>query len=271
MKLVTYQRLDGTWQAGEWRDGAVYSLGKTSILDIIRKGGEVDTSEQFKLQNVPPLRFPYRPPKILCVGRNYPEHATELGNELPKSPLIFSKLPTSVIGDGDPIQWEASLTEQVDWEGELGVIIGTGGKNIREEDAMAHVFGYALANDVTARDLQERDKQWVRAKGMDSFCPLASYVVTADEIPDPHALTIETFVNGERVQHGSTGEMFFKIPFLIAYLSRTFTLESGDLILTGTPAGVGKGMKPPRFLAHGDTVSVRIAEIGTLTNPCVVL
>ncbi len=270
MKLVTYQKRDGSWQAGELRDGAIHSLGNVNLLDIIIKGGEVDTSEQFKLQGAPKTMYPYRPPKILCVGRNYPEHAAELGNELPKKPLIFSKFNTAVIGDGDSIRWRKDITQQVDWEGELGVVIGKRGFNIPEEEAYEHVFGYLLANDVTARDLQDSDKQWTRAKGMDTFCPLSTCVVTKDDILDPHNLTIETHVNGERVQHGSTGEMFFKIPFLIAYLSRTFTLESGDLLLTGTPAGVGKGMTPPRFLQHGDTVSVSIEEIGTLTNTCMV-
>ncbi len=268
MRLCTIKRLDGTWQPGEVRDGIAYTLGTGTVLDIIKKGGELNRDDQYKLQSEPLFGAPFVPGKILCVGRNYAEHAAELGNAMPDKPLIFSKFPSSVVGTNEYIRWRAALTQQVDWEGELAVIIGKKVKDIQEEEAMEAVFGYVIANDVSARDLQDNDKQWSRAKGMDTFCPLGPMIVTADEIEDPHTLTIETRVNGELMQQGHTGDMFFKIPYLIAYLSQAFTLEPGDLILTGTPSGVGKGMKPPRFLQHGDTVSVTIEPLGTLTNPC---
>jgi 2-keto-4-pentenoate hydratase/2-oxohepta-3-ene-1,7-dioic acid hydratase in catechol pathway len=212
----------------------------------------------------------YRPNKILCVGRNYAEHAAELGNQMPDKPLIFAKFGTSVIYDGDAIEWHSDLTQKVDWEGELGIVIGKPAKHISESQAYEHIYGYVIANDVSARDLQDNEKQWARAKGMDTFCPLGT-VVAKEQIPDPHNLRIQTFVNGELMQNGHTGDMFFKIPFLVAYLSRTFTLEEGDLILTGTPSGVGKGMKPPRFLADGDEVKIMIDGLGTLTNRCKIM
>jgi 2-keto-4-pentenoate hydratase/2-oxohepta-3-ene-1,7-dioic acid hydratase in catechol pathway len=271
MRLVTFQRLDGTWEAGEYRDGGYYTLGTSTVLDIIRKGGSVDRREQFRLRSEPLLRAPLIPGKILCVGRNYAEHAAELGNKMPDKPLIFAKFGTSVITSGEHIVWRAAITSQVDWEGELGVVIGKRVKDITPEEADDAIFGYVVANDVSARDLQDADKQWARAKGMDTFCPIGPYLVTKDEIEDAHNLTIETRVNDEVMQRGHTGDMFFKIPTIIAYLSQTFTLEPGDLILTGTPAGVGKGMTPPRFLQDGDVVSVTIEGLGSVRNTCRVI
>lgn len=267
MKLCTFRRPDGTTHAGHFRDGAYYMLGG-SLSDIIRRGGEPDLANEYKLQQTLALTAPFVPGKILCVGRNYPDHVAEMGYTKPDAPIIFSKFPSSVIGTGETIRWRAALTQKVDWEGELGIVIGRRVRDIHEDEALDAVFGYVIANDVSARDLQDSDKQWSRAKGMDTFCPLGPLVVTKDEIDDPHALTIETSVNGERMQYGSTGEMMFRIPYLIAYLSQAFTLEPGDLILTGTPSGVGKGMTPPRFLQDGDSVSVTIAPLGTLTNRC---
>jgi 2-keto-4-pentenoate hydratase/2-oxohepta-3-ene-1,7-dioic acid hydratase in catechol pathway len=185
--------------------------------------------------------------------------------------LLFAKLNTSVIGDGDMITWSESITTQVDWEGELGVVIGRTARNVREADAYNHIYGYTVGNDVSARDLQSNDGQWIRAKGLDTFGPLGPCLVTRDEIADPHQLTIMTSVNGEQLQYASTGLMLYKIPQLIAYCSRAFTLQPGDVILKGTPAGVGKGMKPPRFLKDGDEVSVTIDGIGTITNRCQII
>lgn len=156
-------------------------------------------------------------------------------------------------------------------EGELAVIIGKVGRNIAPEEAYKHVWGYSIANDISARDLQENDVQWARAKGMDTFCPFGPVIVTRDEIANPHDLMLITELNGEQVQCANTALMIHKIPDLIAYISQAFTLEIGDLILTGTPAGVGKGMKPPRFLQHGDVLRVSISGIGTLENRCVCL
>jgi len=228
------------------------------------------TSERVKLDEVEVLP-PLLPKKIVAVGRNYAAHAEELNHEVPKEPLLFVKLSTSVIGDGQAIRWYPDVTEQVDWEGELAVIISKTAYRISEDKAMDYVFGYSVANDVSARDLQDKDNQWIRAKGLDTFCPLGPMVVTKSEIDDPHALMVTTTVNGEQMQHASTGNMIYKIPALIAYCSQAFTLQAGDVILTGTPEGVGKAQTPPRFLQHGDTVAVTIDGIGTLTNPCEML
>ena len=214
---------------------------------------------------------PLMPGKILAIGRNYAEHARELDNEVPSEPLVFAVMPSAVIGHGDVIEWEADLTAQVDWEGELAVIIGRSARRVSAENALDHVFGYTIANDVSARDLQSRDKQWVRAKGLDTFCPIGPCLVTADAIPDPQDLRIVTTVDGVEKQNGSTADMIFSVAELIAYLSRAFTLNPGDMILTGTPSGVGKAQHPPQFLGDGSEVSVTIDGIGTLTNRCRVL
>jgi 2-keto-4-pentenoate hydratase/2-oxohepta-3-ene-1,7-dioic acid hydratase in catechol pathway len=269
MKLVTYRKLDGRLSIGELREDGLYSFETDMSMVEIAAGKELpDRTETFKVMKHLGIVAPLMPRKIFCVGRNYADHAAELKNELPKSPLIFSKYPSSVIGTGEKVQWRKNITQQVDWEGELVVVIGQGGKNISEANANEHIFGYTIANDISARDLQDSESQWVRAKSQDTFCPLGPAIITADEMPDPHNLHLKTEVNGETVQDASTKDMIFKIPYLVSYLSQTFTLEAGDIILTGTPAGVGKGMKPPRFLKHDDEVSVTIDGIGTLTNRC---
>ena len=249
---------DKIYQAS-WQDG---------VIGLIQRGITPNrTSNHYTLDEVEILA-PLIPGKIVAVGRNYAEHAAELGNEVPAEPLLFAKYPSSVIGQGDAIRWNTDLTQQVDWEGELAVIIGKQAHNVSEKDAYNYVYGYTIANDVSARDLQNSDGQWARAKGMDTFCPLGPWIVTCDEIPDPHNLTITTLVNGEQMQHSNTGMMIYKIPQLIAYCSKAFTLFPGDILLTGTPSGVGKGMKPPRFLAPGDAVTVQIEGIGELKNHC---
>lgn len=269
MKLVTFEKLDGREQVGELRNDALYSLGVASAMYEIAAADALPTrDEAFKVMKYRGLRPPVQPRKIFCVGRNYADHAAELQNKMLETPLIFSKYPTCVIADGDTIHWKSSITQQVDWEGELVVVIGRQARDIAEADAYDHIFGYTIANDISARDLQSRESQWVRAKAQDTFCPLGPAIVTKDDIPDPHDLQIITHVNGEVMQNGHTRDMHFKVPYLVAYLSQTFTLEPGDLILTGTPAGVGKAMTPPRFLKAGDEVSVTIEPIGTLTNTC---
>ncbi|WP_127793762.1 fumarylacetoacetate hydrolase family protein [Agromyces sp. LHK192] len=194
--------------------------------------------------------------KVIGIGRNYREHAAELGNETPTEPLLFLKPNTSVIGPGDAIVLPPQ-SERVEFEGELAVIIGSIARNVREEDAADVIFGYTVSNDVTARDLQRSDPQWTRAKGFDTFCPLGPIVDT--EVDLEHG-TIETSVNGELKQQGRLADMVHPIPKLVAYASAVFTLLPGDVILTGTPAGVGP-------LASGDTVEVRIEGLGTLSNP----
>ncbi|MCY3833148.1 MAG: fumarylacetoacetate hydrolase family protein [Chloroflexi bacterium] len=270
MKLLRYA-LGGETYVGVLNGGEIMRLGLRSLAELMPADAAfAETGDLDKLADariLPPLL----PGKILAIGRNYAEHARELDNEAPSEPLVFAVMPSAVIGAGDVIEWEAAMTAQVDWEGELAVIIGRTARKVSQSDALDFVFGYTVANDVSARDLQTRDKQWTRAKGLDSFCPLGPVVVTADDIPDPQALRIVTTVDGVEMQRGATADMIFSVRHLIAYLSRAFTLYPGDVILTGTPAGVGKARKPPQFLGDGSVVSVEIDGIGKLTNRCRVL
>jgi 5-carboxymethyl-2-hydroxymuconate isomerase len=269
MKLVTCTTKRGT-RIGEVVDDRVYSTAWVdSMARLIRRGFTPNRiNEYFPLDEVK-LEAPLRPGKIVAIGRNYAEHAKETGNEAPTAPLIFAKFPSSVIGPSDDIVWSESITREVDWEGELAVVMGKKARNVSEDDAYNYVFGYTIANDVSARDLQLRqDGQWTRGKSLDTFCPLGPWIVTRDEIADPHKLKIKTTVNGETRQDGSTKDMIFKIPQLIAYCSRSFTLEPGDMILTGTPPGVGEGMDPKTYLKDGDEVVIKITGIGELRNTC---
>jgi 2,4-didehydro-3-deoxy-L-rhamnonate hydrolase len=206
-----------------------------------------------------------RPGKIVCVGLNYRDHAEEQGVELPKAPLFFAKYTTSLIGPGDPIVIPGAV-EQADYEAELGVVIGETVKNVSKENALEAVAGYVVANDVSARDLQFADGQWTRGKSVDTFCPVGP-LVPRDEVPDPHVLPIRAIVSGETLQDSNTSNLIFKIDEIISYASRTSTLEPGDLILTGTPAGVGVFRDPKRLLRPGDTVTIQIDGVGEITNP----
>jgi 2-keto-4-pentenoate hydratase/2-oxohepta-3-ene-1,7-dioic acid hydratase in catechol pathway len=208
-----------------------------------------------------------RPGKILAVGRNYADHCAEQNRELPERPLYFVKLSTSVIADRDPIAIPREVTQEGDYEAELAVILGRGGRDIPEGRALEHVAGYTILNDVTARDLQRAEKQWSRAKGLDTFCPMGPALVTTDEIPDPHRLAIRCTVNGETRQSSNTRHLVFRIPELLSRLSLAITLEPGDVLSTGTPGGVGAYMDPPRFLREGDVVRVDVEGIGRLENP----
>ncbi len=272
MKLVTCTTKRGT-RIGEVVEDRVYSTAWVdSMARLIRRGFTPNRiSEYFPLSEVH-LEAPLRPGKIVAIGRNFAEHAKETSDEVPTAPIIFAKFPSSVIGPGEDIVWSESITKEVDWEGELAVIIGKRARNVSEEDAYEHVFGYTIANDVSARDLQLRqDSQWTRGKSLDTFCPLGPWIVTRDEIADPQKLKIKTLVNGEVRQDGTTKDMIFKIPKLIAYCSSMFTLEPGDLLLTGTPPGVGEGMKPPVYLKDGDEIKITITGLGDLTNKCRVI
>ncbi len=269
MRLVTFKKLDGRMRVGELRGETLYALSTEATMRDLAAGTHLpDNTGAFKVMKHKGIHAPIKPGKIMAVGRNYADHAAELKNTVPDNPLIFAKFPTSIIASEQPITWSTAITKQVDWEGELVIVIGTGGRNIPEDEAYQHIFGYTIANDVSARDIQSAESQWVRAKAMDTFLPLGPAIITHETIDDPHNLRIQTTVNGETMQDASTADMIFKIPYLVHYLSQTFTLEPGDLILTGTPSGVGKGMEPPRFLNDGDTVSVAIEGIGTLTNTC---
>jgi 2-keto-4-pentenoate hydratase/2-oxohepta-3-ene-1,7-dioic acid hydratase in catechol pathway len=210
------------------------------------------------------------PSKVLAIGLNYMDHIRETNNKVPEFPIMFTKLTSSIIGPGDTIRWDPNETSKVDWECELAVVIGKRAYRVDEADAFEYIAGYMNANDVSARDLQsERGDQWIRGKSLDTFSPLGPYLVTRDQIPDPHNLTIRTLVNDVVMQDSNTKELLFKIPHLIAYLSRAFTLLPGDVIITGTPPGVGSGRKPPVFLRHGDVVTIETEGLGALTNPCV--
>ncbi|MFI9274412.1 fumarylacetoacetate hydrolase family protein [Kitasatospora sp. NPDC052896] len=230
-------------------------------------------------QALPPLadvvlRAPLRPGKIVGVGLNYVEHVAEshrtldTARELPDRPVLFSKPATAVTGPGQPILHNADLTEQLDWECELAVVIGRPAVRVAEADAWRHVFGYSIVNDISARD-QRRSGQWFFSKGQDSYAPFGPAVVTADEIPDPQNLGLSLTVNGETKQNSNTRHMLFSIARLIADISSGVTLEAGDVIATGSPSGVGAGQAPPQFLRPGDLVEATIERIGTLTNPVV--
>jgi len=207
-----------------------------------------------------------RPSKIICIGLNYLDHVKESGAEIPKAPLIFSKFDTCVAAPEQPILLPVS-SEQVDFEAELAVVIGRRAKNIKVEDAMNYVFGYTNFNDVSARDMQFADGQWQRGKSCDTFAPFGEFVATKDEIPDPHSLRIQFRLNDETMQDSNTDQLIFKIPELVEYLSRSITLEPGDIIATGTPPGVGFARKPPVFLKDGDVCEVEIDGLGILINP----
>jgi 2-keto-4-pentenoate hydratase/2-oxohepta-3-ene-1,7-dioic acid hydratase in catechol pathway len=209
-----------------------------------------------------------RPGKVVAIGRNYADHATEEGAVPPATPLIFAKWSTAVVGPGAEVRWDPSMTVKVDYEAELGVVIGRRARRISEEEALGCVLGYTCINDVSARDLQFADVQWVRGKSLDTFCPLGPVIVTADEIGDPGNLTVSCRVNGVELQSASTALMFFSVPRLISFCSQSFTLEPGDVIATGTPAGVGAFRQPPRYLADGDVMTVSVERIGELTNTC---
>jgi 2,4-didehydro-3-deoxy-L-rhamnonate hydrolase len=207
-----------------------------------------------------------RPQKIICVGLNYTDHAAEASLSLPERPLLFAKWPNTLIGPREPIVLP-SITSKVDYEGELAVVIGRKASRLTADDALDAVAGYLCANDVSARDLQFADKQWVRGKSLDTFCPVGPALVPASEIPDPQALVLRTILNGETVQEAPTSNMIFSVAQIVAFTSEAITLEPGDLILTGTPAGVGIFRTPELLLKPGDEVTVEIEGIGTLTNP----
>ena len=209
-----------------------------------------------------------RPGKIICVGLNYLDHCRETNTPPPEQPLRFTKFTTSMSGPSDDIVWSTHLTNEVDFEAELAVVIGKTGRFVGENDAFDFVAGYTVANDVSARDVQLGDGQWVRGKSLDTFCPLGPTFVTADEIPDPQNLAIRSILNGEVMQDSNTNLMIFPVAKLIAFCSQAFTLEPGDLILTGTPHGVGLGRDPKVYLKDGDVIVIEIEGIGRIMNKC---
>lgn len=209
-----------------------------------------------------------RPGKVICLGLNYRDHAAEAGMAVPEYPVLFHKVAGSLVGHNQPIVIPR-ISSQIDYEGELAIIIGRRGKYIAEDEAYSYIAGYTVANDVSARDLQFRTSQWTTGKMLDTFGPLGPALVTRDEVPDPHILSIKTTLNGRVLQDGNTADMIFRVPFIIKYISEIVTLEPGDVIMTGTPAGIGNTRSPQVFMKPGDTVTVEIGRLGKLTNPVV--
>jgi 2,4-didehydro-3-deoxy-L-rhamnonate hydrolase len=244
--------------------------GPSDVLDTLRRAADAVRIERDgrPLDEAALLAPVPRPGKVVAIGRNYKDHAAESGSEPPPAPLIFSKWPSSVIGPGAEIRWDPALTSQVDYEAELGVVIGRTARRVSEADALDYVLGYTCVDDVSARDLQFGDGQWVRGKSLDTFCPMGPVLVTTDEIPDPQALAIACYVNGRTLQQASTADMYFGVATIISHCSQAFTLEPGDVIATGTPAGVGVFRDPPILLGDGDEVVVEIEGIGRLVNTC---
>jgi 2-keto-4-pentenoate hydratase/2-oxohepta-3-ene-1,7-dioic acid hydratase in catechol pathway len=266
VRLVRFEH-DGRTSVGILReDGMLDDLGVDDLRLVMDSSlpGSRATLAAAEVRLLAPVP---RPGKVLCAGVNYHSHKDENpAAVIPSRPFFFSKLPSAVIGPGDPIVVPAPAS-QVDYEVELAVVIGRSSKNLSPEAALSAVFGYTVLNDVSGRDIQFVDNQITLGKGLDTFCPLGPVVVTADEVPDPQVLVVASRVNGEVRQHESTANMVFSVAELLAAASRHITLEAGDVISTGTPAGVGCFMRPPRFLEPGDTVEVEVDAIGVLSNP----
>jgi 2,4-didehydro-3-deoxy-L-rhamnonate hydrolase len=260
MKLVSYE--GGFGRVLE--DDVVVPMGTDLVAYLAT--GEATDGPPVPLTEVRLLAPVRRPGKVIGIGLNYRDHAAESGQPIPTAPILFPKFANSVIGPGEAIVIPPE-TEQPDYEAELGVVIGRTAYRVTEADALSYVAGYTCVNDVSARDLQFESSQWMLGKAIDTFLPCGPWLVTADEIPDPQALGIRLTLNGEELQSSSTAQMVFGVAELVASLSRTMTLEPGDLIATGTPPGVGFARTPPVWLRDGDEVSVEIEGIGTLTNP----
>ena len=205
------------------------------------------------------------PGKIICVGHNYREHILEMGREIPKFPVVFAKFANTVVGPEDDISF-FPISEQLDYEAELAFVIGKRARNVSQEDAMDYVAGYTIVNDITYRDLQRRTIQWLQGKTVEGSAPMGPWLITTDELTDPSGLAVMLTVNGEERQHTNTANLVFSVQYLVEFLSNLVTLEPGDVILTGTPGGVGVAMDPPTFLKDGDVVSISIEKIGSLEN-----
>lgn len=281
MRLVRFEREASTC-LGVLEDSEVVELSPeggwpTDMIELIAQGEKTKLRIEKETVSAPRhplaevrLLAPLHPRKnVFAVGRNYLEHVTEVKEvrPVPEHPVIFSKPPTAVIGPGEAIQLANDPTGTTDYEGELAVVMGRSCLRVDPGEAMDYVFGYTIANDVSSRVLQKRHGQWLMGKGADTFCPLGPAIVTADEIEDVGSLYIRTRVNGELRQEAPVSEMIFDIPTIIATLCSVMTLEAGDVIITGTPGGVGLGFDPPKYLQSGDVVEVSIYPVGTLTNP----
>lgn len=262
---VEYDGYIFSLQAAGYQRDADFFAGGEAALAAARAVAQKSDSEKIPLAEVELLAPVTKPGKILCIGLNYRDHAIESGMEIPKVPTVFIKLSNAVTGPGSNVVLPAN-SQQPDYEAELAAVIGKAGRNIRAEDWEKHVLGYTILNDVSARDVQLATSQWVLGKSFDTFCPMGPAIVTTDELRDPHALDIQLAINGETLQHSNTRELIFKLPELIAYLSSIIPLEPGDIISTGTPAGVGLGRAPKRWLQPGEEMVVTIQGIGELRN-----
>jgi 2,4-didehydro-3-deoxy-L-rhamnonate hydrolase len=250
---------------GRLEDGAVVPMGP-SLVDWLAFGTQgVATGRPLPLAEVRLLAPVPRPGKIICIGLNYRDHARETGQEIPSEPVLFSKYANSVVGPGADVV-VPSEAGKIDYEAELAVVIGRRASAVPADQALGHVAGYACANDVSSRSLQFRSSQWLLGKAIDTFLPIGPYLVTADEVPDPQALGIRCLVNDEVRQSSDTGQMIFGVAELVAFASRTITLEPGDVLITGTPSGVGMAADPPRYLRLGDRMRVEIDGLGELVN-----
>lgn len=283
MKLLMFERVGGPPEAGVLAAGdseiiplaqagfsCIYSIiqgGATSLATV--KAFAAQSSARVALDSVRILAPIHRPPKFICIGLNYRDHAIESGMAIPEIPTVFNKFPNAVIGNGDNIVLP-KMSEQPDYEAEFAFIIGKTGKHIKGEDWRDYVFGYTNVNDVSARDVQLKGtSQWLMGKTFDTFAPMGPYIVTADEVPDPHNLNVKFTLNGQVLQNSSTKELIFNIPQLLEFLSKVFTLEPGDVVSTGTPPGVGFARKPPVLLKAGDHCIVEVEGLGQLHNPVV--
>ena len=281
MQFITLER-EGRAEPGVLAEGELIGIGGAgfdSVLSVIAGGADALDRVARWLKN-PPAGEPFdpaktrlaapvpRPPKIICIGLNYRDHAAESNLPIPETPTVFAKFQTAVTGHRHPIVLPKNSVKP-DYEAEFAVVIGQGGRHIPEERWREHVFGYTIANDVSARDFQMATTQWMIGKTFDTFAPIGPAIVTADEIADPLNLDISLTLSGEVMQSSNTRNLIFGVPKLIAYLSSVFTLEPGDIISTGTPGGVGMARKPPRWLKPGDEVVVRVEGLGELVNPVV--
>lgn len=287
MRLVTYARdsQDSQPRLGVERpDGRILpagDLGAAGTIEDLLAGGEAALARlrdavaaagpdapTLAADEVRLLAPVPRPGKLVAVGLNYHDHAAEGGRPAPDEPMLFAKFSTAVVGPGATVEWDPTLTASVDLEAELGVVIGRTARRVPPAEALSYVLGYTCVNDVSARDLQTRDGQFVRAKSLDTFGPMGPAIVTTDEIPDPQTLAIRSYLGERLIQDSNTGDMIFDVATVVAHCSRAFTLEPGDVIATGTPAGVLVFRDPPERLHDGDVMTIEIERIGRLTNPC---
>ncbi|MFN8485767.1 MAG: fumarylacetoacetate hydrolase family protein [Anaerolineae bacterium] len=283
MRLVTYSPDHAEPRLGAVRGDQIVDLVAadpslpTSLLDLLQAGeaavarAQGVAAEATASQPLAAARLAApigRPSKVLAIGRNYKAHAAETGSDLPTSPIVFPKFTTAIIGPGAPITWDPSVINQIDYEGELCVVIGKTAKAVQRANALDYVAGYMCGNDVSARDLQfANGGQWGLGKSPDTFCPLGPWLVTKDEIPNPNALGIRTLLNGQVMQESNTENMIFDVATIIAFITRTMTLLPGDVIMTGTPDGVGMARTPQVWLKPGDRIVIEIDGIGRLENP----